>query len=216
MRFFIVGLLSFAFSGLVCAGNQKEEAMADSVRLALAKAVTDSRPPKPNFTDINARLEYLRWLAEMSDRLRKKIPDNQTRVEFLETVWYESKRAGLEPAMVLGLIQVESGFHKYATSIVGARGFMQVMPFWSRVIGDGDASKLFHMTTNLRYGCSILRMYLGMEGGDWYMALGRYNGSRGQSEYPTMVLGASKKWEYKNEKSVEANGVGKSLSAPRS
>jgi len=187
----------FLMVGQVSAGNQKEEALADSVRLALSKAVVDTRPPKPSFTAIEDRLSYLQWLGEMSQRLKKKIPDNLTRVEFLETTWYEAKRAGLDPAMVLGLIQVESAFRKYATSIVGARGLMQVMPFWSKVIGDNDAQKLFNMTTNLRYGCSILRMYIDMEGGNLYMALGRYNGSRGQAEYPNMVLAAWKKWEYK-------------------
>ncbi len=180
----------------VQAGNQKEEALADSVRLALTKAVTDSRPPRPSFTAMEDRLNYLKWLGEMSQRLKKKIPDNMTRIEFLETTWYEAKRAGLDPAMVLGLIQVESAFRKYATSVVGARGLMQVMPFWSRIIGDSDATKLFNMTTNLRYGCSILRMYIDMEGGNLFMALGRYNGSRGQSDYPNMVLSAWKKWEY--------------------
>jgi soluble lytic murein transglycosylase-like protein len=179
------------------AGNQKEEAMADSVRAALTQAVNDSRPPKPTFTAIEDRLNYLQWLGEMSQRLKKKVPDNLTRIEFLQTVWYESKRAGLDPALVLGLIQVESAFRKYATSIVGARGLMQVMPFWSRVIGDNDAQKLFNMTTNLRYGCSILRMYIDLEGGDLFMALGRYNGSRGQAGYPNAVLAAWKKWEYK-------------------
>ena len=163
----------------------------------IGKAVTDTRPPKPSFTAVEDRLSYLQWLGEMSQRLKKKIPDNLTRIEFLETTWYESKRAGLDPAMVLGLIQVESAFRKYATSVVGARGLMQVMPFWSRVIGDSDAQKLFNMTTNLRYGCSILRMYIDQEGGNLFMALGRYNGSRGQSEYPNMVLAAWKKWEYK-------------------
>ena len=183
--------------GSVWAGNQKEEALADSVRLALSKAVIDNRPPKPSFTAVDDRIGYIQWLGEMSQRLKKKIPDNQTRIEFLETTWYEAKRAGLDPAMVLGLIQVESAFRKYATSVVGARGLMQVMPFWSRIIGDNDAQKLFNMTTNLRYGCSILRMYIDMEGGNLYMALGRYNGSRGQSEYPNLVLSAWKKWEYK-------------------
>ena len=186
-------LLSFSAH----AGNQKEEALADSVRLALTKAVTDSRPPRPSFTAMEDRLNYLKWLGDMSQRLKKKIPDNLTRIEFLETTWYEAKRAGLDPAMVLGLIQVESAFRKYATSVVGARGLMQVMPFWSRIIGDSDATKLFNMTTNLRYGCSILRMYIDMEGGNLFMALGRYNGSRGQSDYPNMVLSAWKKWEYK-------------------
>ncbi|MES2106753.1 MAG: lytic transglycosylase domain-containing protein [Pseudomonadota bacterium] len=183
--------------GKAFAGNQKEEAMADAVRVALAKAVSESRPPRASFADIDERIKYLQWLGEMSSRLKKRLPDNQTRLEFLETVWYEAKRAGLEPALVLGLIQVESAFRKYATSIVGARGYMQVMPFWSRVIGDNDAKKLFQMQTNLRYGCAILRMYIDMEGGNLYLALGRYNGSRGQADYPNAVLSAWKRWEYK-------------------
>lgn len=189
--------LSLVFSSSVHAGNQKEEAIADSVRLALAKVIADPRPPKPSFDKIEDRIKYLHWLGEMSDRLKRRIPDRQTRLELLETIWYESKRAGLEPAMVMGLMQVESGFKKYATSIVGARGYMQVMPFWSRVIGDGDPKKLFHMQTNLRYGCSILRMYIDMEGGNLYLALGRYNGSRGRPEYPNAVLANWKNWVFK-------------------
>lgn len=183
-------------SALAYAGNQKEEALADGVRLALERGIRDPRPPKPQFTDINERIKYLHWLGEMSTRLQKKIPDPQVRKEFLQTAWYEAKRAGLEPAMVLGLIQVESAFRKYAVSPVGAHGYMQVMPFWTRVIGDGDRSKLFRMQTNLRYGCQILRMYLDMERGDLYLALGRYNGSRGRPEYPNAVLAAWKRWEY--------------------
>jgi soluble lytic murein transglycosylase-like protein len=180
------------------AGNQKEEALADSVRLALSRAITDARPPKPEFSDIEERLKYLRWLGDMSERLKKRLPDWQVRREFLQTAWYEAKRAGLDPAMVLGLIQVESGFRKYAVSGVGAHGYMQVMPFWTRVIGDGDRRKLFQMQTNLRYGCSILRMYLDMENGNLFLALGRYNGSRGRPEYPNAVLAAWKRWEAKN------------------
>jgi soluble lytic murein transglycosylase-like protein len=192
----VVFLLLFVV-GPVLAGNQKEEAMADSVRLALARAVSDNRPPKPTFTAMDDRLSYLQWLGEMSQRLKKRIPESQPRLEFLETAWYESKRAGLEPALVLGLIQVESAFRKYSISVVGARGLMQVMPFWSRVIGDNNSQRLFDMTTNLRYGCSILRMYIDQENGNLFMALGRYNGSRGQSDYPNMVLAAQKRWEYK-------------------
>jgi len=171
--------------------------MADSVRLALARAIADAAPPKPKFERIEDRIQYLNWLGEMSSRLKRRIPDYQTRIELLETIWYESRRAGLEPALVMGLMQVESGFRKYATSIVGARGYMQVMPFWSRVIGDGDPAKLFQMQANLRYGCSILRMYIDMEKGDLYLALGRYNGSRGKPEYPNAVLSNWKNWEYK-------------------
>lgn len=178
------------------AGNQKEEALADSVRIALSRAVTERRPPKPVFADINERIRYLYWLAEMSERLAKRLPDQQVRTEFLETAWYESKRAGLDPALVLGLIQVESAFRRYAISSAGAQGYMQVMPFWTKVIGDGDSRKLFHLQTNLRYGCSILRMYLDIEGGNLYLALGRYNGSRGRAEYPNAVLSAWKRWEY--------------------
>ena len=182
--------------GAASAGNQKEEAIAVSVRLALANAIKDARPPKPAFRDDAARASYQLWLGEMSSRLKRKIADDQSRIEFLEAVWYESTRSGLDPAMVLGLIQVESAYRKYAVSMVGARGYMQVMPFWTSVVGDNDRSKLFNMQANLRYGCAILRMYLDMEGGNLYLALGRYNGSRGKPQYPNAVLSAWKKWEY--------------------
>lgn len=170
--------------------------MIDSVRSALSSAIRNSAPPIPEFPDTESRLKYLRWLGSMSDRLYKKKPDAQQRIEFLQTIWYESKRAGLDVSMVLGLTQVESNFRKYAVSPVGARGYMQIMPFWMRVIGDGDASKLFHMQTNIRFGCVILRHYLDRERGDLFMALGRYNGSRGKAAYPDAVLGAKKKWEF--------------------
>jgi len=180
------------------AGNQKEEALADSVRLALANAIKDSRPPQPVFRDETARIRYQMWLAEMSQRLKRKLPDEQSRLEFLQVAWYESSRAGLDPGLVLGLIQVESAYRKYAVSMVGARGYMQVMPFWTGVIGDNNRSALFNMQTNLRYGCAILRMYIDMEKGDLYLALGRYNGSRGQPQYPNSVLAAWKKWEFRS------------------
>lgn len=179
------------------AGNQKEEALADSVRVALSRAITDSAPPKVRIEDIDQRIKYLNWLGEMSVRLARRLPDRQVRIEFLETLWYESTRAGLAPDLVLGLVQVESAFRKYAVSHAGARGYMQVMPFWTRVIGDGDPAKLFHMQTNLRYGCSILRLYIDMEQGDLFLALGRYNGSRGKPEYPNAVQSAWKQWEMK-------------------
>jgi soluble lytic murein transglycosylase-like protein len=179
------------------AGNQKEEALADSVRVALSRAITDSAPPRVRIEEIDQRIRYLNWLGEMSDRLKRRLPDRQVRIEFLETLWYESTRAGLAADLVLGLVQVESAFRKYAVSHAGARGYMQVMPFWTRVIGDGDPAKLFHMQTNLRYGCSILRLYIDLERGDLFMALGRYNGSRGRPEYPNAVQSAWKQWELK-------------------
>jgi soluble lytic murein transglycosylase-like protein len=177
------------------AGAQLEEPMADAVRSALSAAVGSAAPPKPVFANLDERLEHLRWLGAMSERLKKRKSEPRTRLEFLETVWYESKRSGLEPALVLGLIQVESGFRKYAISKAGARGYMQVMPFWVRLIGDGDASKLFHMQTNLRFGCVILRHYLSIERGDLFLALGRYNGSRGRPEYPNAVFACRRLWQ---------------------
>ncbi len=179
------------------AGAQVEEPLANAVRSALAAAVNDSAPPKPTFENIETRLVYLRWLGEMSNRLKKRKAEHVARVEFLETVWYEAKRSGIEPSLLLGLVQVESGFRKYAISSVGARGYTQVMPFWARLIGDGDASRLFHLQTNLRFGCVILRHYLDREQGDMYMALGRYNGSRGRPEYPNAVFASQRLWAYK-------------------
>jgi soluble lytic murein transglycosylase-like protein len=176
------------------AGGQLEEPLADSVRTALASAIAFSAPPEPEFRSTEARIHYLRWLSAMSDRLRRRKPDLDVRREFLQTVWYESARAGLDVSLVLGLVQVESAFRKFAVSRVGARGYMQVMPFWTRVIGDGDPGKLFHMQTNLRFGCVILRHYIDRERGDLFMALGRYNGSRGRSPYPDAVFGAQRNW----------------------
>jgi soluble lytic murein transglycosylase-like protein len=178
------------------AGAQVEEPLADAVRTALSAAVGDVAPPRPAFDRMEDRLAYLRWLGALSERLKRRKSEHQTRVEFLEAVWYESRRAGLETSLVLGLIQVESGFRKYAISSAGARGYMQVMPFWARLIGDGDASRLFHMQTNLRFGCTILRHYLDIERGDLFLALGRYNGSRGRPEYPNLVFGARRQWEF--------------------
>jgi soluble lytic murein transglycosylase-like protein len=163
-------------------------------------AIRSSAPPKPEFSDTASRLAFLRWLGEMSERLKKKIPGHQERIEFLQTVWYESKRAGLEVSLVLGLIQVESNFRKFAVSSAGARGLMQVMPFWTRVIGNGDSSTLFRMQTNLRFGCVILRHYLDREAGDLFMTLGRYNGSRGRAPYPNAVFSNQRLWVFNDRR----------------
>ena len=178
------------------AGAQIEEPLIDSVRTALSSAVANHAPPVPEFRNTESRMKYLLWLGAMSEKLQKKESHAQIRKEFLQTVWYETKRAGLDITLVMGLIQVESNFRKFAVSNVGARGYMQVMPFWTRVIGDSDPSKLFHMQTNLRFGCVILRHYLDREKGDVFMGLGRYNGSRGKAPYPDAVLGASRQWQF--------------------
>ncbi len=196
LRPLVGGLGLILWQELAQAGNQIEEPLIDAVRSALSSAVHNAAPPIPEFADTEERLKYLRWLGAMSERLKIKKPDWETRKEFLQTVWYESKRAGLDTALVLGLIQVESNFRKFAVSTAGARGYMQVMPFWTRSLGDGDATKLFHMQTNLRFGCVILRHYLDREAGDLFLALGRYNGSRGQAPYPDAVLGAKRRWEH--------------------
>ncbi|MEB0056153.1 MULTISPECIES: lytic transglycosylase domain-containing protein [unclassified Variovorax] len=176
------------------AGAQIEEPLIDSVRTALSSAIHNKAPPIPEFSDTESRLSYLRWLGAMSERLLKKVPDWPTRKELLQTIWYESKRSGLDVSLVLGLVQVESNFRKFAVSSAGARGYMQVMPFWTRVIGDSDPTKLFHMQTNLRFGCVILRHYLQRENGDLFMTLGRYNGSRGRSPYPDAVFANQRPW----------------------
>jgi soluble lytic murein transglycosylase-like protein len=187
------------------AGGQIEEPLADSVRNVLSSAIANSAPPIPEFRSERGRLAHQRWLDAMSQRLAKKKTEWQERKEFLQTVWYESKRAGLDTGLVLGLIQVESNFRKFAVSSVGARGYMQVMPFWTRVIGDGDAGKLFHMQTNLRFGCVILRHYIDRERGDLFMALGRYNGSRGKPPYPNAVFAAAKNWAYRDLSPAESS-----------
>ena len=184
------------------AGGQLEEPLIDSVRSALSSAIARAAPPVPEFTSTAARMAYLRWLAEMAPRMRRYKLDLRERRELLDTVWYESKRAGLDPGLVLGLIQVESAFRRHAVSSVGARGYMQVMPFWTRLIGDGDPGKLFHMQTNLRFGCVILRHYLDRERGNLFLTLGRYNGSRGRAEYPNAVFAAGRRWEYKDSQTA--------------
>jgi soluble lytic murein transglycosylase-like protein len=169
--------------------------MTAAVKTALAAAIADTSPPDPKFKDVKEKVE---WLSTMSTKLpRRHKPEYQQRMEFLKTVRYEAQRAGLDPEMVLGLIEVESYFRRYAISSAGARGYMQVMPFWTKVIGDGDPGKLFDMRSNIRYGCSILRHYIDIEKGDLYRALGRYNGSLGKPEYPNLVLAAWKKWNPK-------------------
>jgi len=178
-------------------GAQQYETLADSVRGALAAQIAESAPPLRHFASDEARDAYERWMVQMSSRLVARVPEKRNRTDLLQCLDYECIRAGLDRQMVLGLIQVESNFRKYAISDVGARGLMQVMPFWAGLIGDGNVRRLFEMRTNLRYGCVILRHYLDSERGDLFRALGRYNGSVGQANYPSAVLAAWKgEWGY--------------------
>jgi soluble lytic murein transglycosylase-like protein len=165
------------------AGAQVEEKLAPSVVAGLQRSIADNPAP----SDYANKPTVRPWIDEMSRRLASRISDARAREEFVATVHYEATRAGLDPQLVLGVIQYESNFRKYAISSADARGYMQVMPFWSRLIGAAEHN-LFNLRTNLRYGCVILRHYLDTEGGDLYRALGRYNGSLGRPEYPNAVI----------------------------
>ena len=185
-----------AWTPVSLAGGQREEPLGDAVRTALSAAVLGADLPEPLLATPGQRQAYARWLAHTDPRLQRYQAHATARLEFLQTLWYEARRAGLSLSLVLGLVQVESGFRKHAVSSAGARGYMQVMPFWSRLIGDGHDSRLFDLQTNLRFGCVILRHYLDQERGDLFLALGRYNGSRGQSAYPHAVWAAQRHWQH--------------------
>lgn len=174
------------------AGAQAEEQLASSVVTLMSRAISD-RPVPVGYV---AKLDGRAWLDEMSRRLVGRIADAREREDFLATVHYEATRAGLDPQLVLGVIQHESAFRKYAISTAGARGYMQVMPFWTKLLGATEQN-LFHLRTNLRYGCVILRHYLDIENGDVFRALGRYNGSLGRAEYPNAVMaGMTRSWVF--------------------
>ena len=174
------------FSCAAQAGGQVYAPLSASVRAVLQRSVSDQAPLKLAFA---TQYEADFWLNTMSRRLQKSMPDAGYRMDFLKTVHYEATRAGLDPELVLGLIEVESSFKKYAVSKVGARGYMQVMPFWVSELGTKEQD-LFHLRINLRYGCTILRYYLDMEKGNLFRALGRYNGTLGKPEYPNLVRAA--------------------------
>jgi len=186
----VAGLLAWAPIG-ADAGTQAEEQLAPSVAMLMSRAVSDRPAP----ADYASRPDVARWVDDMSRRLASRLPDAVDRRELLATVHYEAIRAGLDPQLVLGVIHHESGFKKYAVSVADARGYMQVMPFWTRLIGSGGHN-LFHLRTNLRYGCVILRHYLDRENGDLFRALGRYNGSLGRSEYPNAVAAAMRRYDF--------------------
>lgn len=182
----VVALIGALHAPAAWAGAQMYEPLTASVRTAMARSVADGTHVRLVFADPQ---DGYRWLITMSKRLEKRIPDAEYREDLLKTIHYEATRAGLDPQLVLALIQVESGFRKYAVSRAGARGLMQVMPFWVKLIGE-ERHNLFHLRTNLRFGCTILRHYLDIENGNLYRALGRYNGSLGRAEYPTLVMNA--------------------------
>jgi len=204
--YFLVFLLLAMQVAVSWAGQQREEHLADSVRTAMGTAVTGLTPPQPFLATPADKQVYAQWLQRnlqtLNARLRQihgnaglpELATPELQTMFLQTVWYESSRAALDPSLVLGLMEVESGFRKYAVSGAGAIGVMQVMPFWPRLLTQGDATALFQWQANMRFGCVILRHYLKIENGDVFMALGRYNGVRGQRAYPNAVMAAQQRW----------------------
>ena len=188
----------FACAAMVCAcsvhaGAQVYEPLADSMRAGLQASIADTPASRHAFSN---SMDAVNWLTEMAQRLERRVPFLRTRLDLLRTVHYEASRAGLDPQLVLAVIHVESNFRKFAVSSAGARGYMQVMPFWAGLIGKKN-DNLFNLRTNLRYGCVILRHYLDIEGGNLSRALGRYNGSLGKPEYPNLVLRAMRaSWRY--------------------
>ena len=188
--------LGLTLPGIALAGAQIYEPLAAEVRSGLQTSIADRPAPQHGFRDSTAAVD---WLTEMSRRLEPRIPNFDSRIEFLRTVHFEAVRAKLDPQLVLALIQVESNFRKYAVSRSGARGYMQVMPFWVGLIGrPGD--NLFSLRNNLRYGCVILKYYLDAERGNLHRALGRYNGSLGRPDYPDLVIGAWRStWHYQGK-----------------
>ncbi len=199
-RFFVASqclalALMMGNGSAVKAGEQRYEPMAASVRSIIARSLRGGERPQPVFSSAAQKAD---WLEQMSARLpRRWKPTQSERTDFLMSARYEAQRAGLDPHLVLGLIQIESNFRRYAISSAGARGYMQIMPFWAELLGNGDTSLLFDMRTNLRYGCTILRHYIDQEKGDLFRALGRFNGSLGKAKYPNKVLRAWRRWKFK-------------------
>jgi len=190
---FAIALACLVFASAALGGAQRNEPIDPVVLTTLTSQISDRAAPFLNFKHSN---DAQKWVYEMSNRLQRRIPDRKDRFELLKTIQWEATRAGLDPQLVLGIIEIESGFKKYAVSSATARGYMQVMPFWTRVF-NRPRDNLFNLRTNLRYGCIILRYYLDIEKGDFFRALGRYNGSLGRPEYPDAVHAAWRgRWKY--------------------
>ena len=191
------GLAIVAFASVVTtarAGAQREEALADGVRTLLRQSISADLPLQRPFLSAAEYQSFANWQARVQPRLSRFVAHPQRQAQLLSIVDYEARRAGLEPTLVLAIIEVESRFNSRAISGAQARGLMQVMPFWTKSIGDGQVRTLHNARVNIRYGCVILRHYLDREQGDVVRALGRYNGSLGQLDYPAKVLSALVLW----------------------
>ena len=192
-RLLLVGGALLLSPVLARAGAQREETLSDDVASVMRNSVNNANPARLVFAK---PADGARWLRDMSARLARFVPDEAERRRLLTHIQYESTRAGLDTQMVLGLIEVESAFRQYAISGVGARGLMQVMPFWKNHIGRAEHN-LCDIRTSLRYGCTILRHYNNVERGNLTRALARFNGSLGSNKYPNAVIGAWRnRWQW--------------------
>lgn len=172
------------------------QSLKDSMRTALPEEGATRPLPRPQFgaRQINERAAYLRWLGSTSERLKTHVTEMRTRIEFLETVWYEARRAGLEPSLVLGLVQVKSNFRPDTVGPAGEQGFMQVSPGWAKVVGITGASQLLNWQANLRAGCLRLRHLLDHHGGNTYLAINAYQDASGDTGVATAVIEARQRW----------------------
>ena len=183
-RIFLIGYLVLISLPLLFAESQEQEILSHDVQTGLHASIINQVQPYLVF-DTQEKADA--WLYDMSNRLKKWVPDESLRKNYLIQIQYEAMRAGLDPSLILSVITVESKFNKYAISIAGAVGLMQVMPFWQTQIGVSNHD-LFDTKTNIRYGCTILRYYLKLESGNLNKALARYNGSINQDWYPELVM----------------------------
>jgi soluble lytic murein transglycosylase-like protein len=190
--------------GIECTRSEPDgfEPLRDSIKTLQARS---SEPPIPSFADAEARLQYLHWVGAMSAKLKDTQTDWLERKEFLQTVWFESRRAGLSPALVLSMIEQLSRFRKFHTTVIDARGYMSLLSGVTKWLGDGDATALFHMQTNLRYGCVLLRHYLDRNRGDVRAAVAQYLAEVSLNKPPRdkevvtftrAILTARQKWRY--------------------
>ena len=174
-------LLFFSLvNGSTCYAN------TSSIDSQLRQALKDSINTADSFAD---RFDAEVWLISTSEKLKRFIKDPKQRLITLQKIHHAATQEGLEPELVLAVIQIESAFNPYAVSRVGAQGMMQVMPFWKKEIGRPE-DNLISLDTNLRYGCAILKHYLKREKGHYANALARYNGSYGSYKYSQKVMDA--------------------------
>lgn len=195
MRGLLQTVVLLCCSSLVPSAHSSDMAVDPVLRERLASALAEAH-------DTVDRFDAEVWLRVSDQRLGRYIKSSSERLELLQLVYRESIQRGLDPDLVLAVMQIESAFNRYAISRVGAQGLMQVMPFWRLEIGRPQ-DNLTHVETNVRYGTVILAHYLDVSKGDLVDALARYNGSRGRLKYPEKVIKAWRtRWRNKTREDL--------------